>query len=94
MTIWDYFIGALGILGTIGIVYMVYYFEKTGTWKEVTSGKNRTYLAISSVILLIAGFGGGIIMSTYEMESPLMILVPVAIGLGTYFLVVSLHREK
>ena len=73
--------------------YLLYYFEKGGTWKDlVNTQKNRRTLAIASGISLAAGIVGGIALSMGQKESLslLWFLVPVTIGLGLYFLMVSI----
>ena len=73
--------------------YLLYYFEKGGTWNElVSTRKNRRTLAIASGISLVAGMVGGIALSIGQKESfnLLWILVPVTIGLGLYFLMVAI----
>jgi len=81
------------IVGVILIFYLLYYFEKSGTWKDlVNTQKNRRVLPIASGISLVAGIAGGVALSIGQKESfnLLWILVPVAISLGLYFLMVSI----
>ena len=87
-------IGALAVGAPI--FYLLYYFEKTGTWKGlVSTQKNRRALAIASSISLIAGMVGGIALSVGQEESfnSLWILVPVTMSMGIYFLMVSLFYK-
>ncbi len=81
------------LVAGIPIFYLLYYFEKSGTWKDlVNTQKNRRTLAIASGITLAAGIVGGIVLSMGQKESfnLLWVLVPVTIGLGIYFLMVSI----
>ena len=81
------------IVAGIPIFYLLYYFEKSGTWKDlVSTQKNRRTLAIASGVSLVAGIVGGIALSIGQKESLnlLWILVPVTISLGIYFLMVSI----
>ena len=91
MTPLDFLIGAVGIAAAGFIFYLLYLFEKQGTWDDLVKGNNKRLLlgtvsSFSILAAIIAGIAGG----TAQQNSLLPILTPVAMGLGVYFLSVSL----
>ncbi len=58
-------VGALA--AEVSVFYLLYYFEKSGTWNSLVDTKNRKTLA--SEISLIAGIIGGMAFSSGQEES-------------------------
>ncbi len=86
-----------GFLGGALGFYLLYYFEKKGTWNDVVKTKrDRKILTIVSLIFIFSGGLGAFALTRCNDANLTMlgVLVPVAIWLGLYFLVVALFYKQ